>query len=195
MIKEIAIEKLTAAPYNPRIDVEQGTPEYEKLRASIEEFGLVQPVIWNKRTGRVVGGHQRLAVLKDLGWEKVPCEVVDLDETDEKVLNVALNRIKGDWDVEKLKEVLAGIDYEEAMLSGFSADEIAAIMADAGDLLDDDFDYSDWDEETADNGMSYIVTLIFDGWEEAQSWASINGYGNKIQAGSKTTVIRIEEDA
>ena len=62
------IDDLKAATYNPRKDLKPGDKEYEKLKRSITEFGYVEPVIWNERTGTVVGGHQRLKVLKDLGW-------------------------------------------------------------------------------------------------------------------------------
>ena len=61
------ISELIPAPYNPRKDIQPGDPEYEKLKRSLEEFGYVEPVIWNARTGYVVGGHQRLKVLRELG--------------------------------------------------------------------------------------------------------------------------------
>lgn len=67
MVREIEIGKLNAAPYNPRVELEPGMPEWEKLRISIETFGSVEPIVWNERTGNVVGGHQRLKVLKHLG--------------------------------------------------------------------------------------------------------------------------------
>lgn len=56
-IQKIPVSQLKAAEYNPRKDLKSGDPEYEKLRRSIEEFGYVEPVIWNKATGNVVGGH------------------------------------------------------------------------------------------------------------------------------------------
>lgn len=67
---------LLPADYNPRKDLKPGDAEYEKLKRSIEQFGYVEPVIWNKATGRVVGGHQRLKVLIDLGMTEVDCVVV-----------------------------------------------------------------------------------------------------------------------
>jgi hypothetical protein len=66
-IQKIRAELLNPAAYNPRKDLKPGDKEYEKLRRSIEEFGYVEPVIWNKTTGNIVGGHQRLKVLLDLG--------------------------------------------------------------------------------------------------------------------------------
>ena len=94
--------ELLPAEYNPRKDLKPGDEEYEKLKRSIEEFGYVEPVIWNKKTGRVVGGHQRLKVLIDLGITEVDCVVVEMDEAKEKALNIALNKISGDWDKDKL---------------------------------------------------------------------------------------------
>ncbi len=71
--------ELLPADYNPRKDLKPGDPEYDKLKRSIEQFGYVEPVIWNKVTGRVVGGHQRLKVLIDMGITEVECVVVEMD--------------------------------------------------------------------------------------------------------------------
>ena len=140
MVQDIKVEQLNEAAYNPRISLEPGMPEWEKLRNSIVQFGNVEPIVWNKRTGNVVGGHQKLKVLKSLGYETVPCSIVDLPEEEEKLLNVALNKIKGQWDYEKLEELLSGYDREVAPLSGFSEDEIAVILASNEDLWEDEED-------------------------------------------------------
>ena len=194
MVREIKVTELNAAQYNPRIALEPGMPEWEKLKTSIEQFGNVEPVVWNRRTGNVVGGHQRLAVLKSMGYESVPCSVVDLDEKEEKLLNIALNKINGQWDYDKLEEILSGFDYEVATASGFSAEEIAVILANNDDL-GDDADYGDWDdgEEKPIVGGSYVVTLVFANAELAAQWAENEGYKDQIREGSNTTVIRVEE--
>lgn len=194
MVREINITELNAAQYNPRVALEPGMPEWEKLKTSIEHFGNVEPVVWNQRTGNVVGGHQRLAVLKSMGHKSIPCSVVDLDEQDEKLLNIALNKIKGQWDYDKLEEILSGFDYEVATASGFSAEEIAVILA-SNDGLGDDTDYGDWDdgEEETIVGGSYVVTLVFANAELATQWAEDEGYKDQIREGSNTTVIRVEE--
>jgi ParB-like chromosome segregation protein Spo0J len=93
---------LIPADYNPRKDLKPGDVEYEKLKRSIEQFGYVEPVIWNKTTGFVVGGHQRLKVLLDMGITEVECVVVEMDAEKEKALNIALNKISGEWDKDKL---------------------------------------------------------------------------------------------
>ena len=195
MVQDIKVEQLNEAAYNPRISLEPGMPEWEKLRNSIVQFGNVEPIVWNKRTGNVVGGHQRLKVFKSLGYEAIPCSIVDLSEEDEKLLNVALNKIKGQWDYEKLEELLSGYDREVATLSGFSEDEIAVILASNEDLWEDEEDYSEWDEDTEETvvGGSYVVTLVFANEDLAREWAAGEGFADKIHEGSSTTVIRIEE--
>lgn len=79
-IQKLQISKLKAAEYNPRVAMKAGGKEYEKLKRSIQEFGFVEPIVWNSGTGNVVGGHQRLTVLRDLGETEIDCVVVDLDE-------------------------------------------------------------------------------------------------------------------
>lgn len=193
MVQEIEIEKLNPAPYNPRVELEPGMPEWEKLKRSIEEFGNTEPIVWNKRTGNVVGGHQRLAVLKDMGYKIIPCSVVDLDDYEEKLLNVALNKIKGKWDYDKLEDILREFDYEVASATGFSSEEIAVLLADNGDISDSGDDFEDWYDDGDDIlGGSYVVTLVFANNAAAKEWADNNGYGNQIKDGTNSTVIRIE---
>ena len=62
-IRKVPISLLNAAPYNPRKDLQPGDPEYQKIARSIEKYGCVEPIIWNEKTGNVIGGHQRLKVL------------------------------------------------------------------------------------------------------------------------------------
>lgn len=91
-IQKIAINKLIPATYNPRKDLKPNDPEYQKIKKSILEFGFVSPLVVNKDM-TVIGGHQRLKVLQELGFESVECIIVDLDKTKEKALNIALNKI------------------------------------------------------------------------------------------------------
>ena len=143
-IEKLRLEALKPAEYNPRKDLKPGDPEYDKLKRSIEQFGYVEPVIWNKTTGHVVGGHQRLKVMLDLGFTDVECVVVEMDETKEKALNVALNKISGDWDKDKLALVIADIQASDFDVSftGFDESEIADLFAETakGEAHDDDFD-------------------------------------------------------
>lgn len=143
-IEKIQTDRLIPADYNPRKDLKPGDPEYEKLKRSIEQFGYVEPVIWNKTTGRVVGGHQRLKVLLDMGITEVECVVIEMDEEKEKALNLALNKISGDWDKDKLALLIAdlqGTDFDVS-LTGFEPAELDALFKDSlkDGIHDDDFD-------------------------------------------------------
>ena len=135
---------LIPADYNPRKDLKPGDAEYEKLKRSIEQFGYVEPVIWNKTTGFVVGGHQRLKVLLDMGITEVECVVVEMDAEKEKALNIALNKISGEWDKDKLALLIAdlqGADFDVS-LTGFEPAEIDSLFKDAQQdkAHDDNFD-------------------------------------------------------
>ena len=96
-IRKVPVKDLKPAKYNPRKDLQPGDPEFEKLKRIVEEFGYVEPILWNQHTGVVVGGHQRLKVLQNLGYTEVDCVILDLDEQKEKALNVTLNKISGDF--------------------------------------------------------------------------------------------------
>ena len=143
-IEKKNVKNLLPADYNPRKDLQPGDPEYEKLKRSIEQFGYVEPVIWNKQTGRVVGGHQRLKVLIDSGITEVDVVVVDMNTEKEKALNIALNKISGEWDTDKLALVIAdlqGADFDVS-LTGFDPEELDDLFRDdvKGGVKEDDFD-------------------------------------------------------
>lgn len=144
LIEKKNTAELLPADYNPRKDLKPGDPEYDKLRRSIEQFGYVEPVIWNKVTGRVVGGHQRLKVLIDMGITEVECVVVEMDADKEKALNIALNKISGEWDKEKLALLISdlqGTDFDVS-LTGFDPAELDDLFKDSikDGIHDDDFD-------------------------------------------------------
>ena len=93
------ISDLKPAPYNPR----QATEKQEKdLKASLDKFGVVEPIIFNEQTGHIVGGHFRTRELKKLGVKEVDCVIVDLTLEDEKELNIRLNANTGEWDWDML---------------------------------------------------------------------------------------------
>lgn len=143
-IEKKNVKDLLPADYNPRKDLKPGDPEYEKLKRSIEQFGYVEPVIWNQQTGCVVGGHQRLKVLIDMGITEVDVVVVDMDADKEKALNIALNKISGEWDTEKLALVIAdlqGADFDVS-LTGFDPEELDDLFRDdvKDGIQEDDFD-------------------------------------------------------
>jgi len=129
-IKKMRLADIKIAGYNPRKDLEPGDPEYESLKRSIEEFNCVQPLVWNKRTKRLVGGHQTLKILKEMGVQEFEVSIVDLSVKKEKALNLALNKIKGDWDKFKLADVLWELDGEgiDLEMTGFSQEEIEEVL-------------------------------------------------------------------
>lgn len=129
--KTIPLSKIKPAPYNPRIDLKPGDEEYEKIKRSIQEFGLVEPLVWNEHNGVLIGGHQRLKVLKEMGHKEVLVSVVDIkDPKREKALNIALNRIQGEFDEDKLAQVIDTLSDEkfDATLTGFGEDEIDELL-------------------------------------------------------------------
>lgn len=138
------VSELILADYNPRKDLKPGDAEYDKLKRSLEQFGYVEPVIWNKTTGRVVGGHQRLKVLIDMCIKEVDCVVVELDEAKEKALNIALNKISGEWDKDKLMLVISDLQAADfdVSLTGFDAVDLDTLFKDSerDGVKDDDFD-------------------------------------------------------
>jgi len=125
------LKDLRPAEYNPRVQLKPGDHEFESLRLSIEEFGLVDPLIIN-RDGVIIGGHQRFAVLTDMGATYADCVVLNIDADREKALNVALNKIEGAWDVVKLDAILKELidDGLEAM-TGFTENELKHIAVHA----------------------------------------------------------------
>lgn len=126
-IKKVLVKDLKYAPYNPRKISDE---VFNKLKQSIEEFGYIEPIVVNKRTRHVVGGNQRLKALEDLGIEEVEAVFVDLDDAREKALNIALNKITGEWDYPKLKDLLEELDTGafDIELTGFDLPEIEDLM-------------------------------------------------------------------
>lgn len=142
-IKELPLKDLKPAVYNPRKKLKKGDKEYEKIKQSLLKFGYVDPIIVNEDL-TVIGGHQRLTVLKDLDYEIAKCVIVDLSKEDEKALNIALNKITGQWDEALLADLL--LDLQESDfnldLTGFEPPEIDDILSNVHDkeLSEDEFD-------------------------------------------------------
>lgn len=129
-IKTFKIDEFNEAAYNPRQRLFPVDKEFQSLKRSIEEFGYVVPIIINSRTMNIVGGHQRVSVLRELGYDTVECVVVSLDERDEKLLNISLNKIEGKWDYGELGNILLDLtsgDFD-ATLTGFADSEIDDLL-------------------------------------------------------------------
>lgn len=159
-IRVVEISQLKRAEYNPRKELTPADPEYQQLKKSIVEFGYVVPVVINSDM-TVIGGHQGLTVLEDLGYKKIECSVQNLDKTHEKALNLALNKINGIWDNEKLEKILAELkELEFDMdITGFSAEELNEIFNDTLEATEDDFDVEKELEE-----IKEPITKIGDTW-------------------------------
>ncbi len=129
-IETIPINQINPAAYNPRKDLQPADAEYKKLKKSIVAFDLVEPLVWNKQSGNLVGGHQRLKILQEMGHSEVEVSVVDLAPAREKALNLALNKISGEWDFPKLKDLLEELDIGDfdMEITGFDDKEIEDLM-------------------------------------------------------------------
>lgn len=159
-IREIEISKLKRAEYNPRKELTPEDPEYQQLKKSIVEFGYVVPVVVNSDM-TVIGGHQGLTVLENLGYKKIECSVQNLNKTQEKALNLALNKINGIWDNDKLEKILAELkELEFDMdITGFTPEELNDIFNDTLEATEDDFDVDKELEE-----ITEPVTQLGDMW-------------------------------
>jgi DNA modification methylase len=127
-IEHVSIDSLHPDPANPR---RIGERELESLTRSLQQFGFVQPVLARKSDNVVIGGHQRLVAARRLGWKTVPVVFLDLGVEQARLLNLALNRISGDWDQELLARMLADLKPVEDIdlsLSGFSEEELGKLL-------------------------------------------------------------------
>ncbi|TCL60562.1 site-specific DNA-methyltransferase (adenine-specific) [Kineothrix alysoides] len=142
-LQVLAISDLNPADYNPRKKLKSGDREYESIKKSIEEFGFADPVVVNSDM-TIIGGHQRMTVASDLGYTEVPCAIVDVDKTQEKALNIALNKITGEWNKELLADLikeLQEVDFDMGK-TGFEPPEIEQLFNSVHDkkVTENDFD-------------------------------------------------------
>ncbi len=145
------ISELSPAKYNPRKISDEAMG---RLTKSLAEFGNIQPITWNARTGNLVGGHQRLKVYKAMGKEEVEVWAIDLDEQKEKAANIALNKLSGEFDMPMLKDLLEEIDTGnlDLEITGFGLEEIGQMMEqtmqDPNFAPGDEIDQGKLDEKT-----------------------------------------------
>lgn len=182
-VKRIA--DMNRAAYNPRVDLQPEDEEYQAIERSLKRHGLVQPIVWNRRTNTVVSGHQRLTVLEAQGETEVTVSVVDLDDIQEKELNVALNKITGEWDDDKLSVILNELG-EEATDTGFTLPEIDVLMDELKSYFDD-VTAPDEEEPTEEPEESFLLSLTFDAADEKPLKAYIKEH-------SEDAVVRIIVD-
>ncbi len=128
-MESIERDQIHGADYNPRVISEDAK---KRLRKMLARHGLVQPLVWNRRTGNLVAGHQRLAALDSLERSQsyvLQVAVVDLNEREEKLLNVQLNNpsMQGEWDMDKLTELVLEGDISPSDM-GFSDGDVAVMF-------------------------------------------------------------------
>lgn len=182
-VKRIA--DMNRAAYNPRVDLRPEDEEYQAIERSLKRHGLVQPIVWNRRTNTVVSGHQRLTVLEAQGETEVTVSVVDLDDIQEKELNVALSKITGEWDDDKLSVILNELG-EEATDTGFTLPEIDVLRDELKSYFDD-VTAPDEEEPTEEPEESFLLSLTFDAADEKPLKAYIKEH-------SEDAVVRIIVD-
>jgi len=127
-VEQVPTDSLFPDPANPR---RISNRDLESLTRSLHEFGFVQPVLVRKADNVVIGGHQRLVAARRLGWKTVPVIFLDLSVEQSRLLNLALNRISGEWDQELLARMLADLKPVEDIdlsLSGFTQDELGKLL-------------------------------------------------------------------
>lgn len=190
--KTMLLSDIVPAEYNPRVKLERGDTQYEALTNSIERFGLVEPLIVNERNNVLVGGHQRLNVLLAMGETEAEVILVDLDEQKEKALNLALNKIDGEWDFDKLDEILEGLDKADVRFTGFTEEEVfgAYEEADFGDLPEEpEKNTTPKEKAPSEPSDEFIIYLSFPDKESAQEWLEAEGTGKT--ANSRNVTIKM----
>ena len=169
-IEKRPVSELHPAPYNPRIKLEPGDAAWEKLERSLDEFELVQPIVWNQQTGHIVSGHQRLTVLKHRGATEVECVVVELSLEKEKALNVTLNNanVGSDWDAGKLVDLVADLqdlpDFD-ATLTGFDEQQLRDIVLSPA-MTADDFIA---EEDKTNESIRAVLEIPEDVWNASET--------------------------
>lgn len=186
---KVSVDVLKPYEKNPRVMPER---EMKALKRSLDEFGFVEPVVVDEHM-LIIGGHQRVEAAKALGIKKVPVMIVaGLDDAEKAALNVALNRIHGDWDLDKLTDVLHDISLKDDLdldLTGFTGLEIDSIMN-----IDTDFSFTDEDPtDLADvdgvkEGRGYTVHVAFSTKDAADAFLAWLGLESVEMKGMTTFV-------
>lgn len=213
--KVMRLEDIIPAEYNPRQDLQKGDFEYDRLKDSIDTLGFVKPLVVNIRNNVLVSGHQRLKILLENGVTETEVMIVDLDDEKEKLLNIAMNRIEGDWEWSKLESLLKEFSADELSVTGFTLAEIESIFEmnaeDAGSIYapgveEDDTDAEDYNEEDADyegeetlddgaaspmDNTPCTVYLSFSDKEAAENWLASQGIDRKFDR-SQNIIVRME---
>lgn len=186
-------KELKKADYNPR---KISDKDFKQLKKSLSTFQCVEPVVVNQFEGRenvIVGGHQRLKAMIDLGWDEVPTIEVYLNQDEEKELNVRLNKNTGEFDLDMLTDLF---DTDKLEQIGFDIDDLPDITEDLSVL--DELDEADLDKMS--EGLRKAIMVDFDekDYQEAFElfkWFREQGYylGEIIVEGLIDEKARIEK--
>ena len=204
----LKLKDIRPAAYNPRVTLQPGDKEYEALKNSMERFGVAEPLVVNETTGNLVSGHQRLNVLKASGVTEVEVVLIEVDEEQEKPLNVALNKVDGEWDYRKLEALFSEFEPEDIKFTGFSAEELDNLF-DTGLPADDDNNQEDGsaaedtppdedDEEPAEAPekpaalKEFNIFLSFPTKELAEKWLHDRGVEAEYGSAARNITIRME---
>lgn len=170
-IETILLYDYKPAEYNPRVQLKPEDREYKEIERSLEQYGYAEPIIVNRTTMTIVGGHQRANVLMAKGIVEVEAVILEMDVTKEKALNIALNKIKGEWNYDKLEDVMRDIreattgdatkdsEYE----TGFNVEEVDALLG------------IQHIEDQKEDNETYEIHISFGEKEEAEQWLKEKG--------------------
>ena len=196
------VKDIHPAAYNPRVTLKPGDDEWEALNSSLDRFGLVEPLVINKTTGLLVSGHQRLNVLKTQGVDEVEVVIIEVDPEQEKLLNIALNKIDSEWDYEKLKDLFDEIDEDDVKFTGFTAEELDSLFN--TDFTSDDDDGDPAGQEDTDDSekpepkekpegvKEFNIFVSFPSKEIAEKWLKDRGVDVTYEGAARNITIRME---
>lgn len=190
------LKDIDPAPYNPRVELQPGDAQYEALKNSPGRFGLVEPLVVNRKTGNLISGHQRLNILKAQGIEETEVIVADLDEETEKAANIAMNKIEGEWDYDKLDEIFEGMDREELKFTGFEPGEVASMYEEA---LEEEAETPKQGGGGNGGGEGdaeeppFRIYMSFPSKEKAQAWLNQRGIPKEFEK-TRAVVVKMKGD-
>lgn len=197
------LKDIRPAAYNPRVTLKPGDAEYEALKNSLERFGVAEPLIVNETTGNLVSGHQRLNVLKASGAQEVEVVLVEMDEEQEKLLNIAMNKIDGEWDYKKLEALFDEISADDIKFTGFTPEELDNLFdggtpdwgdGEGSESTDGD-DAGDEKPETPEKPAvlkEFNIFLSFPSKELAEKWLADRGVDLTYAGTARNITIRME---
>ncbi len=152
--KIMKLSDISPAEYNPRIRLTEKDFQYKALKSSIDEFGLVVPLIVNERTGTLISGHQRLNIMLAESVEETEVIVVDFPPEKERALCIAMNKIDGEWDYGKLADLISELQESgtDIIATGFTDSEIKELLGEIEAEIDSNDDVS-----TDDDGITILI--------------------------------------